>query len=160
MRVRRAVDGDWRAVRELRLEALQEAPLAFASTYAREAAFSDEVWRGRIAGAAQFLALVGDEVVGTATGYVDESDPHTVRLVAMYVRPEHRGQGYAVQLLDGVVADARARGFDRVLLDVVDTNTPARWCYLRYGFRPTGVVAPLPHAPQHTETEMVLTLRR
>ena len=76
------------------------------------------------------------------------------------VRPEHRGQGYAVQLLDGVVADARERGFDRVLLDVVDTNTPARWCYLRYGFRPTGVVAPLPHAPQHTETEMVLTLRR
>ncbi len=160
MRVRRAVDSDWRAVRELRLEALQDAPLAFASTYEREAGFSDDVWRRRIADAALFLALEGDEVIGTATGYVDSADPVTVRLVAMYVRPEHRGQGYAGQLLDGVVTDARERGFHRVLLAVVDSNTPARWCYLRYGFRPTGVIAPLPHAPQHTETEMVLTLRR
>ena len=87
MGVRRAVDDDWQASRAIRLHALQDAPLAFASTYAREAVFGEDVWRDRIADSAQFLAFDGDAVVGTATGFVDPAEPTAVRLVAMFVVP-------------------------------------------------------------------------
>jgi hypothetical protein len=36
---------DWQALREVRLQALRDAPYAFASTHAREAAFADDEWR-------------------------------------------------------------------------------------------------------------------
>lgn len=156
--VRRAVDSDWQASRTVRLHALQDAPLAFASTYAREAAFGEDIWRSRIADSAQFLAFDGETVVGTATGFVDPAEPTAVQLVAMFVIPSARGKGHAARLLDAVVGNARECGFDRVVLNVVDTNAPARSCYLHHGFRPTGKTMPLPHAPELTETEMELRL--
>lgn len=159
MIIRRATDSDWLVVKAIRLQALQDAPLAFASTYDREAVFTDDVWRSRIAESAQFLALDGDRVTGTATGYVDPAAPIDVHLVAMFVVPEDRGRGCAGLLVDAVVEDARHRGFARVVLDVVETNTAARAAYVRYGFRPTGVTSPLPQAPELMETEMAYPLR-
>ena len=131
---------------------------------AREEAFGEEVWRSRIADSAQFLAFApatisGEAVIGTGTGFVDPAHPGEVRLVAMFVVPAARGRGVASRLLDAVVTDARERGFDRVVLDVVESNAAAHRCYVRYGFRPTGATRPLPHAPELTEIEMELPAR-
>lgn len=57
MEVRRAVDSDWRAMRAIRLRALRDAPLAFASTYAQEVVFADDVWRSRIPDRPSFSPL-------------------------------------------------------------------------------------------------------
>lgn len=97
-------------------------------------------------------------MIGTGTGFVDPAHPGEVRLVAMFVVPEARGLGVGTCLVDAVVADARERGFDRVMLHVVESNAAAHRCYVRYGFRPTGVTMPLPHAPEHIEIEMELRL--
>jgi hypothetical protein len=43
--VRRAEPDDWEQARTLRLLALQDAPLAFASTYEREVGLDAEQWR-------------------------------------------------------------------------------------------------------------------
>ena len=48
--VERVRAAEWRELRELRLRALADAPEAFASTLAREAAFPDDVWRQRAQG--------------------------------------------------------------------------------------------------------------
>lgn len=44
--VRATGPGDWELVRDVRLAALRDAPDAFASTYQREAAYTEEQWRG------------------------------------------------------------------------------------------------------------------
>ena len=158
LQVRRAVESDWATMRLIRLEALQQAPLAFASTYERERSFPDAVWRSRIAESAQFLAYDDGGLVGTATGFVDPAEPDVVRLVAMYVVPAARGRGCAGRLVEAVVSDARARGFRAVVLDVVEDNIAARHAYERYGFALTGRTAPLPHAPDLAEIEMIYRL--
>jgi hypothetical protein len=45
--VRATTTTDWQALREIRLQALRDAPDAFASTYAREAAFGEDEWHRR-----------------------------------------------------------------------------------------------------------------
>ena len=67
------------------------------------------MWLHRIASSAQFLAIDQDEVVGTATGFVDPEDATTALLVAMYVAPAARGQGIGERLVDAVVAQRPRR---------------------------------------------------
>ena len=158
-RVRRAVAEDWRASRAIRLQALTEAPLAFASTLDRESAFANDVWQQRIADSAQFLAENDSgAVVGTATGFADPDTSGTVLLVAMFVAPPARGQGLGERLVRAVVDQARSDGADRVLLHVVETNPGAERLYARCGFVRTGATVPLPHRPDLLEHEMVLSL--
>ena len=45
--VREVTADDWETLRDVRLAALREAPYAFASSYSREASFTEEQWRGR-----------------------------------------------------------------------------------------------------------------
>jgi GNAT superfamily N-acetyltransferase len=157
--VRRAGADDWPRSRAIRLAALREAPLAFASTYDREVGFDDDVWRQRIAASAQFLAETdGGEVVGTATGLPDPHDPSTVLLVAMFVAATARSRGVGERLVAAVVDQARADGADRMRLHVVETNHGAERLYLRSGFSRTGATLPLPHQPDLVEYEMELAL--
>ncbi len=158
VRIRRAEDADWAAVRALRLEALLDAPLAFASTHAREVGFTEETWRARIAGSALFLAEDAGRVVGTATARAHPDRPDELMLLAMYVAPEWRGRRVAAALTDAVVAEARGRGFRRVSLFVVESNTAAWAAYRRSGFLPTGATLPLPHRTSLTEYELALAL--
>jgi len=158
--VRRSVEADWERSRAIRLRALRDAPLAFASTYEREIAFLPEQWKARIGDSAQFLAGNADgEVIGTATGFTDPGEPGTVNLVAMFVVAEARRCGVGEQLVEAVVAQARADGASRVRLHVVETNDGAARLYARCGFVRTGVTEPLPHQPSLLEHEMVLALR-
>lgn len=157
--VRRAVGRDWQRSRDIRLRALREEPLAFASTYQREVGLGAADWQHRIADAAQFLAE--DErgaVVGTATGVADPEVGALVHLVAMYVAPEVRGRGVGAALVAAVLADAAAAGAHEVRLQVVETNTVAERLYQRCGFVRTGASAPLPHRPELAEHEMLLSL--
>lgn len=157
--VRRAVAADWERSRDVRLRALQEAPLAFASTYEREVKFGQGEWQGRIVESAQFLAESSrGDVVGTATGFADPDAPGTVILVAMFVDPEARRQGIGELLVRAVVEQAEADRARRVVLQVVETNAAAERLYSRCGFTRTGATMTLPHRPELLEREMELRL--
>ena len=159
VKVRRGVETDWEQSRTIRLRALCDAPLAFASTYGREISFEPEQWRERIATSAQFLAEDTDgEVIGTASGLVDPERSDTVLLVAMFVVAEARRTGVGEQLVRAVVSQAREDGASRVRLHVVETNDGAARLYARCGFARTGVTEPLPHRPELLEHEMILDL--
>lgn len=157
--VRRAVEDDWEQSRAIRLRALRDAPLAFASTYERELAFGPEQWRQRIATSVQFLAVpeVGD-VIGTVTALPDPDRSATMLLVAMFVTPPERRSGVGERLVQAVIAQARVEGAQEVRLHVVETNHGARRLYERSGFVRTGATMRLPHRPTLLEQEMVLSL--
>ena len=127
MNVRRATPDDWETLRDVRLRALRDAPLAFGSTYEREAAFDEGEWR-RIAGEATFLA--GD--AGMAGGFVN--GPRRVRLWGMWIDPAARGRGIAEQLVDAVDAWACSIGATELELAVSEHAGAARAAYLRMGF--------------------------
>jgi GNAT superfamily N-acetyltransferase len=145
----------WSSVRDVRLAALREAPDAFASTYQREAGFSEQDWRRRFVGSGNFLAYAAEAGPAPA-GLVGcfETAPGTTELVSLWVRPHARGLGVGAALVDAVVRWAGGRRHSQVHLWVAETNDSARGLYRRCGFTPTGERQPLPSNQQITEIAM------
>ena len=98
--------------------------------------------------AAQLAATLNDEasaVLGlrdgtTLTGYaVAVRLPFEAELQAILVDDAWRGRGLARRLLTAVVAQARAWGSERLLLEVRAGNAPAIALYRDAGFKDDGV---------------------
>jgi GNAT superfamily N-acetyltransferase len=166
--VRRVTAADGVVLRDLRLRALQDAPDAFASTYAAEADRPQAEWDGRAqAGASgpdRFtgLALDGETAVGLVGGFRNEEDGHhaDIDLVSMWVAPSHRGTGVAALLVDAVLEWACDEAQAQVVgLWVTRGNGAAQRFYERLGFVETGDVQPLPSDPCKDEVRMVFGLR-
>ena len=158
--VREAVADDWRALRDIRLAALRDAPEAFGSTYEQQVTFGEADWQRRIARGGTFLAFLPEvsasEPAGLAGGY--QEGPGLVELVSMYVRPRARGRGVGEALVASVVEWAGARDAASVHLWVTETNRPARLLYERCGFTLTGERQPLPSSPCLGEVGMTFPL--
>ena len=133
--IRATLEEDWEVLRGIRLASLLDAPTAFGTTYAANAANTEAQWRDRAAGRgpARFvLAFVDGDVVGMAGAVVNAAGEFG--LIAMWVRPEFRGAGVAVALVEAIKADALARGYSRVVLDVSTENQRATAFYTKLGF--------------------------
>ena len=152
--VRELVSDDWELLRGVRLAALSEAPYAFGSTYAREAAFTEAQWRDRILSrGVTFLGFLADagEPAGVSGVYTADG---VADLVSMWVRPSARGRGVGESLIEAAAGWAKDRGYDTLYLWVTESNGPARRLYERYGFTPTGERQPLPSDPALSEVQM------
>jgi len=136
--VRRAVIGDEPVLRAVRLQALSESPRAFGSTYERELARTTEDWRRWLTPGVTLLLVADDEACGMVAGVRDAQETSVVQLMAMWVRPDHRGTGAADALVSSVKDWAAEVGATQVRLKVVESNWRARRCYERAGFRTTG----------------------
>jgi ribosomal protein S18 acetylase RimI-like enzyme len=161
MDVRQARAADWRALRQLRLRALADAPDAFASTLEAEEAFPDRVWRQRAEGGPEsvsFIAREGGVDVGLAAVFTEPDAPGRTHLVSMWVAPGYRRRGVAKALVGQAVRWAAERRAGEVILWVADQNSAARRLYERLGFRPTGDRQPLPSNPAVTESCLRLPL--
>lgn len=139
--IRRISTDDWEDVRDIRLRALKDAPDAFGATYDEAIGFDESRWRERAGEGRTFLGYDGDgPPVGMAASYWNED---VLELVAMWVAPEARGSGVAVELVDAVAEQAKGDGAADVHLWVTETNPAARKLYERIGFTYTGEREPM-----------------
>ncbi len=149
--------------REVRLSALSDSPLAFGSTYTREASMTEQEWRARAERwngprSVAYLAVDGDSGCGIVAGAIDEEDPARAWLLSMWVRPNNRSAGVGRRLVEAVTNWAREYGLRDVALHVTSGNDQAAGFYERLGFVYTGRTEPYPNDPNLHEREMVMEL--
>src|SRR3954470_5331273 len=99
MNVRRAVAGDEAVLRDVRIEALRDAPEAFGSTLERELARTPEDWRRWMSPGAVFILHDAGCARGLVAGARREDDTSVIQLMAMWVHPSLRGSGAAGALV-------------------------------------------------------------
>jgi RimJ/RimL family protein N-acetyltransferase len=145
--IRQAQAQDAAQVRELRLEALLNAPEAFGSDYQQNLQRTTEWWAEKIRLAAQseqevlYLAQVGGELVGMTGLFRGGSsrNRHGGVIYTVYVRPAWRGLRLAEALVRACLEWGAAHKVTVARLAVITTNLPAIRCYLRCGFSVYGV---------------------
>jgi ribosomal-protein-alanine N-acetyltransferase len=82
------------------------------------------------------IVLVDDgALVGYAAALIAYDEIH---LLSVAVEPVRRRQGLGREIIDAVMAAGRARGSERVILEVREGNTAARSFYRVLGFREIG----------------------
>jgi len=132
---------DWQLWRELRLQALTEAPYAFGSKLTDWTGDGDreERWRARLslAGSYNLAVIVDGEPAGIASGLPAEpAEPGIAELISMWVRPRARGRGAGDRLIESITQWARDRGERELRLMVIRDNSNAINLYRRNGFEP------------------------
>ncbi|QHY96507.1 Mycothiol acetyltransferase [Streptomyces sp. S4.7] len=180
VRAVRAVRTDeWAEAREFRLDALRDpaASIAFLETYEDAVRRPDSFWRertersARSASVRQFVAESADggwagsvvalvERRGTPGAIGGPSAYDQAHLVAVYVRPEHRGAGVLKELFDAATAWAwslEEPRVERVRLYVDERNGRARAAYRKLGFEPSGESVPVDNDPSARELELAVS---
>jgi ribosomal protein S18 acetylase RimI-like enzyme len=142
LEIRRLKPDEISAFKAIRLEALRNEPLAFASTVADWESLPDEEWRRRIAENAVFAAFRGNDPVALMGLMRQKSNKrrHRATLGMVYVRRSERGTGLAGSLLDAVICHARQSGIRQVELGVNSSNSGALRFYERNGFAAFGLI--------------------
>lgn len=135
LRIRRLMPADAPLYREIRLEALQQAPEAFGSSFEQECSqsleqFEEVLTRADVFGAFRDADLLGMAGYRTQTG---AKKAHKGYLWGMYVRASARGTGVAKPLVEAVLAHARQH-VELVQLSVVAENETAQRLYRSCGF--------------------------
>jgi ribosomal protein S18 acetylase RimI-like enzyme len=147
--VRRLGPGEVDLLRDLRLRALRDAPMAFGSTLAREEAYEPGQWERWAADAARGerqAVFIAEPGAGLASGVIDDEDPALAHLYAMWVAPEARGTGAGRALVNAVIAWAAERGARTLTTSVAEGNAAAARLYGGAGFADTGRREPLGHS--------------
>ena len=142
--VRQLSGADAAEYAELRLQALRDAPSAFASSYEEERLVTPAGWRERLAPTpdkTSFGAYIGPQLTGITTLVREQKlkQRHKANIYAVYVAPEQRGQGTARLLVEAAIAHAATMpGVRQLLLTVTDGNVQAQQLYASLGFMTYG----------------------
>src|SRR5579862_247031 len=131
---------EWQIWRQLRLQALAEAPYAFSTDLAdwQGAGDREERWRSRLTAVPlNLIAYLGDTPAGMASGTAPVGG--AVELISMWVAPCGRGLGVGDGLISAVIAWAARQGVRRVSLVVFRNNARAIALYQKHGFRDDGI---------------------
>lgn len=131
---------DWEKVKNLRLEALQNDPQAFGSSYEIESVRTSKEWQEKVQptlGESPEEILLFAESEGMSVGMLGAylKDETTWFLKATYVKPEYRGTGVADLLMKKILLlIAQRKEGKKIELFVNAEQPPAVRFYERNGF--------------------------
>lgn len=129
---------DWRALREIRLEALRAHPEFFCPSRDEEA-FSELDWRARLdnPSGASFGLYHGDEIIGlTGIVYVrSQAETQSAHLVSSYIKEGFRGRGLSRLFYKARIDWAqKQRGISTIIVEHREDNIPSQRAHQGFGF--------------------------
>ena len=129
---------------QLRRQALEESPRAFLASSSDDIASSVESVRELLCRGAEspVFGACNAQIVGMLGLYRDRhlKAAHKVYLWGMYVRPDSRGKGLGLQLVDAAIGHARSlEGVRLVHVSVSEIAEEAKRLYERAGFETWGI---------------------
>jgi ribosomal protein S18 acetylase RimI-like enzyme len=131
---------------ELRLEALQDTPEAFGTTYQESVSRPQPINRvyDRFNEEGNYTFGVINEkedLVGVCTLLrpLLLKEKHKAHIYAMYVTPSARKAGVGKKLVEKAITTAKEIGVEQVLLSVVTSNIPGNKLYRSLGFETYGM---------------------
>ncbi|WNS42354.1 GNAT family N-acetyltransferase [Paenibacillus sp. MMS20-IR301] len=141
MNIRTLTSADAELYRELRLQALQQHPDVYLSSYESEAKLSIANTRIRLAPAEHHFTLGAfdsdDKLVGMVTLFRESRAKidHKANVYSVYVDPAVRKQAVGRLLMLELIARAKDMpGLEQLNLTVTSTNLPAKRLYESLGF--------------------------
>lgn len=155
--IRRLDTCSWGIYREVRLAALAESPGAFGATLEETSRRTEAEWQACLLDRVSFVAFDGARPVGLVSG-IAGPEPGLAELISMWVAPAYRRRAVGERLVREVMAWARADGYRRLTLTVVDDNDGALAFYRGLGFTPTGATFPYPNDAARYEIELTLPI--
>lgn len=140
LQIRRLLNSDVAAYRDIRLDGLRRSPEAFASTFEAESVQPVTFFSDRLGHSEAFGAFQGADLVGVAGLVIAKGtkEAHKGLLVGMYVRPDSRRAGVGRRLVEAIIEVARSR-VELIKLAVVSDNHQARSLYASLGFLEYGL---------------------
>lgn len=136
MKIRLLTVDDWQIWKNIRLEALQNSPENFGSSYVEECNWSDLEFQTGLKNSDVFGVFIENTLVACAGFYTLNfiKTQHRGVIWGMYTRPEYRKKGIASALIKYVVANARSKVL-QLHLTCVTSNLDAIHCYQKQGFK-------------------------
>ena len=129
----------WQDYRALRLEALQEATIAFGSSYEEEMFLSEDAWKKRMKNA--LFAVVEGNPAGILVLVFNHraKTKHIAEIFSFYVKKDYRGTGIGKLLMETTLAEIGGqKDVIKVRLSVNPEQEAAMRLYRKYGFKTVG----------------------
>jgi ribosomal protein S18 acetylase RimI-like enzyme len=124
----------WRLIRRLRLEALNQSPKAFLGELSRERLLAEDDWRKTFEYASWHAFFVTrSNIVGIAKSSRLAAYPDERYIESFWVRDGYRHKQVGRRMLDSIVAEARNDELRVVRLSVLRSNCQAIAAFKRLG---------------------------
>ncbi|MFO8671962.1 GNAT family N-acetyltransferase [Legionella pneumophila serogroup 1] len=136
MKIRQLLDTDWEVWKNIRLEALNNSPESYASSYEEELQWTNADFQSGLSQGYVLGAFVDELLVSCAGFYILNSlkTKHRGVLWGIYTRTEYRGKGIATAVVQTLIQHAKTC-VTQLHLSCVTSNFAASAFYQKQGFR-------------------------
>ena len=137
--IKKLPPGRWKDFQDLRLEALQNDPLAFGSSYEEEKNLTQDEWKRRIKNS--LFAVSNDKPIGMIVYIINDKikTRHVADIFGIYVKKEYRGQDIGTKLIESALKIIQKNGaVSKIKLTVNPEQKAAVKLYEKCGFQLAG----------------------
>ncbi|MDD2516086.1 MAG: N-acetyltransferase [Candidatus Gracilibacteria bacterium] len=132
---------DWQEYKKIRLEALQEEPIAFGASYEEKIIENENNWKISIKKSSIFFALDNDEIIGIM-GYWFETNlktKHIAKIFGVYLKEKYRKKGIGDKFLKFILKQIiQNKEIKKIALAVNTKQKGAIKLYEKNGFEIVG----------------------